>query len=83
MAPPLGVTTGTAQDEARLNLGPVERTEVQSRLSALGYDPKGIDGRFGPGTRRAISAWQGDNGLAATGYLNADQLARLRDQRRN
>ena len=71
------------EDEARLDLGSIDRTEVQSRLSALGYDPNGIDGRFGPGTRRAISAWQGDNGLTATGYLNRDQLARLRSQRRN
>lgn len=73
----------TAADEAGLNLGAVERTEVQTRLAALGYDPRGIDGKFGPGTRRAISAWQGDNGLTATGYLNRDQLARLRSQRRN
>jgi len=73
----------TAEDEARLNLGEIARAEVQARLSTLGYDLSGIDGRFGPGTRRAISAWQGDNGLSATGYLNADQLARLRAQRRN
>ena len=86
-APAVPVVTpgrgATAEDEARLDLGSIDRTEVQSRLSALGYDPNGIDGRFGPGTRRAISAWQGDNGLTATGYLNRDQLARLRSQRRN
>lgn len=86
-APAVPVVTpgrgATAEDEARLDLGSIDRTEVQSRLSALGYDPNGIDGRFGPGTRRAISAWQGDNGLAATGYLNADQLSTLRAQRRN
>ena len=79
-ADPLGAE---AADEAGLNLGAVERTEVQTRLAALGYDPRGIDGKFGPGTRRAISAWQGDNGLTATGYLDRDQLARLRSQRRN
>ena len=55
--------------------------EGQARLSALGYDPKGVDGKFGSGVRAAISRWQGDNGLAATGYLNAEQLARLRAQR--
>ncbi|SDL69492.1 peptidoglycan-binding domain-containing protein [Paracoccus chinensis] len=86
-APAVPVVTpgpgATAEEEARLALDAIGRTEVQSRLSALGYDPNGIDGRFGSGTRRAISAWQGDNGLAATGYLNADQLARLRAQRRN
>ena len=72
----------TAADELHLNLGSVERAEVQTRLTNLGYDPRGIDGRFGAGTRTAIRAWQGDNGLAATGYLNADQLQRLRTQRR-
>lgn len=84
-----GTTTGatpatggaTEADEARLALGEIARVEVQARLSALGYDPKGVDGKFGSGVRAAISRWQGDNGLAATGYLNAEQLARLRAQR--
>lgn len=84
-----GTTTGTTTttagateaDEARLALGEIARAEVQARLSALGYDPKGVDGKFGSGVRAAISRWQGDNGLAATGYLNAEQLARLRAQR--
>ena len=71
----------TEADEARLALGEIARAEVQARLSALGYDPKGVDGKFGSGVRAAISRWQGDNGLAATGYLNAEQLARLRAQR--
>lgn len=81
--PGAGTTTGGASeaDEARLALGEVTRAEVQARLSALGYDPKGVDGKFGSGARAAISRWQGDNGLAATGYLNAEQLARLRAQR--
>lgn len=77
-----GTTAGaTEADEARLALGEIARAEVQARLSALGYDPKGVDGKFGAGVRAAISRWQGDNGLAATGYLNAEQLARLRAQR--
>ncbi|SHM13336.1 Peptidoglycan-binding (PGRP) domain of peptidoglycan hydrolases-containing protein [Paracoccus solventivorans] len=78
-----GTTTAgaTQADEARLALGEIARAEVQARLSALGYDPKGVDGKFGSGVRAAISRWQGDNGLAATGYLNAEQLARLRAQR--
>ena len=83
-APGTGGSAGaTAASEAALNLGAIERTEVQTRLAALGYDPRGIDGKFGSGTRAAIRSWQGDNGLTATGYLNADQLARLRGQRRN
>ncbi|MBB1497859.1 peptidoglycan-binding protein [Paracoccus sp. MC1862] len=80
--PPAAAGPGaSAADEAGLGLTDLARVEVQARLSALGYEPNGVDGRFGPGTRRAISAWQGDNGLAATGFLSADQLARLRAQR--
>ncbi|MDO5371196.1 peptidoglycan-binding domain-containing protein [Paracoccus sp. (in: a-proteobacteria)] len=80
-APVVAGPGASAEDEAGLGLTELARVEVQARLSALGYEPNGVDGRFGPGTRRAISAWQGDNGLAATGFLNADQLARLRAQR--
>ncbi|WP_246026600.1 peptidoglycan-binding domain-containing protein [Paracoccus luteus] len=69
-----------ATDEAALNLDQVARVEVQARLNALGHDTRGIDGRFGSGTRAAISAWQRAAGLPATGYLDAAQLARLRGQ---
>ena len=75
-----GATGAQATDEAALNLDQPARAEIQTRLNALGHDTRGIDGRFGSGTRAAISAWQRAAGLPATGYLNADQMARLRGQ---
>lgn len=81
---PAGAAGGaTAVDEIRLNLGTTERTEVQTRLAALGYDTRGIDGTFGSGTRAAIRRWQGDNALPVSGYLNGEQLQQLRRQRRD
>ncbi|MCC5967480.1 MAG: lytic murein transglycosylase, partial [Natronohydrobacter sp.] len=59
-----------------LNLS--ERTELQRRLNALGYDTAGIDGRLGPATVAAVQAWQRVNGLPPDGYINAALLARLR-----
>lgn len=70
-------------DETALGLDMIARTEVQTRLAALGYDTRGIDGKFGSGTRAAIRSWQGDNALPVTGYLNESQLSQLRRQRQN
>lgn len=56
-----------------------QRLAVQQRLNALGYTTGGIDGSFGPGTRRAIGLWQRDRGYAQTGVLSeaeADEILR-------
>lgn len=55
-----------------------ERTEVQRRLNALGYDTAGVDGRLGPATVAAVQAWQRATGLPPDGYINAELLVRLR-----
>ena len=55
-----------------------ERRDLQIRLTRLGYDPLRTDGTFGAGTRRAIIAWQEDEGQEATGYLTADQVRQIR-----
>jgi peptidoglycan hydrolase-like protein with peptidoglycan-binding domain len=68
--------------EEALDLTRPQRRQIQRNLSTLDYDTRGIDGLFGAGTRRAISAWQGDNGLAATGFVDAEQIARLDQQAR-
>ncbi len=66
-----------AEAEERMDLNREERQDVQRDLSVLGYDTRGVDGIFGPGTRAAISGWQADNELESTGYLTRDQVARL------
>jgi len=80
---PTPVTGGSgdaAVEERLLGLTLDERREVQRRLTELGYRTGGADGSFGANTRRALSAWQQDEGLSATGYLTADQLRELRRQ---
>ena len=66
--------------EDALDLGREDRRRVQTALAMLGFDPRGIDGVFGPGTRAALAAWQSARGSEPTGHLDADQLASLLDQ---
>lgn len=66
--------------EMQLNLSPADREQVQRDLGALDYDTNGIDGIFGKGTRAALRRWQQDNGYPATGYLDAEAVARLKTQ---
>ncbi|MBM9596086.1 peptidoglycan-binding protein [Roseitranquillus sediminis] len=64
-------------EERALGLTREERQQVQRDLVLLGFDTRGIDGIFGPGTRGAIRAWQSAGGLEATGYLDAAQVNEL------
>lgn len=66
--------------EEALALNRDQRRTVQRQLSLLGFDPRGIDGLFGRGSRAAISEWQRSIGLPATGYLSRDMLTRLTAQ---
>ncbi|WP_435257550.1 lytic murein transglycosylase [Thioclava sp. FR2] len=54
-----------------------ERLDLQRRLTAAGFDTKGIDGRIGPNTIAAIKAWQKANGLVPDGYASLDVLNNL------
>lgn len=54
-----------------------ERVALQERLAEAGYDPGPVDGIVGAGTRRALRAWQADQGLPADGYASATVLERL------
>lgn len=55
-----------------------ERTDLQTRLAALGYAVGGADGKVGPRTRAAIRAFQGATGLVPDGYADAALLERVR-----
>jgi len=63
--------------EAALGLNRTDRRDIQRNLSLLGFNPRGIDGIFGAGSRSAIQAWQRTNGYEASGYFTAQQLRSL------
>lgn len=57
-----------------------ERAEIQTALQWFGFYTMAIDAAFGPGSRRAMTAWQQDQGLEPTGVLTTRQRAKLMDQ---
>lgn len=50
---------------------------LQLELQARGYDPKGVDGSFGPGCEAALRACQADLGLEADGSCGPATRAAL------
>ncbi|MBR9652830.1 trypsin-like peptidase domain-containing protein [Thalassobius aquimarinus] len=54
-----------------------ERMELQVMLKWAGFYDSAIDGAFGRGTRRSMSAWQETRGYEATGVLTTRQRAEL------
>lgn len=52
--------------------------EMQTRLSALGFDTGGADGVIGPMTRKAIRKYQASVGLPPDAYPSMDLLKKLR-----
>jgi peptidoglycan hydrolase-like protein with peptidoglycan-binding domain len=76
---------GEPQRDARvaedaLALSRAARRAVQESLAVTGFDPKGIDGVFGQGSRTAITDWQRRFGHAPTGYLTREQIVQLSGQ---
>lgn len=63
--------------EEALNLSRDQRRAIQTDLAVLDFDPRGIDGIFGNGTRRAIANWQQQNGYSQTTYLTPEQINRM------
>ena len=66
--------------EDSLNLTLEARRAIQRDLQVLGFDTRGIDGIFGPGTRNAVKSWQAQNGATQTSYLTAAQITRIDEQ---
>jgi N-acetylmuramoyl-L-alanine amidase len=50
---------------------------IQRRLGQLGYSTGGVDGVWGPGTKRAVERFQESRGLAVTGDLNPTTITAL------
>jgi len=56
-----------------------ELQEIQKKLTAMGFDTQGTDGRVGPDTMRAVRAFQQKYGITpADGYPGLKVLARVR-----
>lgn len=53
------------------------REALQTALQWFGYYDAAIDGAFGPGTRKSMAGWQGDNGFEPTGVLTSFQRETL------
>lgn len=66
------VPSNSAMHEA-LNFDRAAIAGIQVRLSILGFDPNGIDGSFGQGSRKAISEWQVAESIPPTGYFDQRQ----------
>ena len=52
-------------------------TALQTKLKALGFDPNGVDGNFGPGTKAAVIAFQQSKALTADGIAGPQTIAAL------
>jgi putative chitinase len=52
-------------------------TALQQKLKDLGFDPNGVDGHFGPGTRDAVMNFQQSKGLQADGIAGPATLTAL------
>lgn len=80
-AGPTFANTPEAEVEKGLNLNRNEYRFVQSGLQKAGYYKGGIDGVMGGGSRKALAAWQAENGVDATGYLTFEQAIALQEGR--
>lgn len=58
------------------SIGPQVRV-LQAKLQALGFDPKGVDGKFGEDTRDALVAFQISKGLPPDGRAEDETLKAL------
>lgn len=57
-----------------------ERIELQTRLTAAGFDTQKIDARIGPLTINAVRAWQHARGQVPDGYASLAVLQALRQE---
>ncbi len=51
--------------------------DLQEKLTLLGYEPGPIDGRYGPKTRAAVRAFQGDSNITVDGIVGRQTRAAL------
>ena len=52
-------------------------TNLQTILTQMGYDPKAVDGKFGPNTEKAVIQFQEKNDLVKDGKVGKNTWAKL------
>ncbi len=72
-----GRTVSDEQRTAARSMATEDARDLQGALQTLGYYTMRIDGDFGPGSRRAVNAFQASLGAEETGVLTAEQRAEL------
>ncbi|MEU6200477.1 peptidoglycan-binding protein [Streptomyces sp. NPDC047061] len=68
----------TLTDEYHVGITVEAVAEVQCLARRHGFDPKGIDGSFGPNTRAAVQGFQRSRGLTADGIVGPMTWRELR-----
>ena len=68
------------ETEQKLGLTRNTRRQIQQDLTDLGYDPRGVDGVFGSGTRAAIAEWQRRERLFVSGFITRPQITQLHQE---
>ena len=58
-------------------LSTTQVTNLQRRLTGMGYDTKGADGIVGTNTRLAFQRWQADNGQTPDGFITQSSASSL------
>jgi len=51
---------------------------MQTALSRLGFDPNGLDGKYGPGTFKAVQEFQKANSLSVDGQAGPSTMAAIK-----
>lgn len=70
------IKSGWPRDDRPLRFS--EKSEMQKRLTAAGFDTDGVDGIIGPNTIAAIRAFQASQGMVPDGYASYEILRRLK-----
>jgi membrane-bound lytic murein transglycosylase B len=60
-----------------VSLAPDQRTQFQTDLKSLGYDPGAIDGVLGHKVRNALRMFQKDHGIPADGFPTIEMLGQM------
>ena len=70
------IQSGWPRDDRPLRFS--EKSEMQKRLTAAGFDTLGVDGIIGPNTIAAIRSFQSSVGMIPDGYASYEILRRLK-----